>query len=410
MTMNLHLPGGPPAKTFGQRVRICFPILLLTLVFTHSAAAERAVPLILQTDGEVLDGFDLAEPLILRDTGAGEFAADSILTPQPQGQGTEGEPRELGSGHSDIAPDPADIRREPADPLDIFDEPDHPAFAGPDVGPGSGVQTQCIAEVPVRRYKNQAIQKIAFSGGWLQAFGSGGVSQGFLKASMTFAVPLSNPDDVFAITPSFRADRFQAPSGFDLPENVYDTGVELFYQKVFNPRLSFIGIFQPAIRSDFTTSDDALRLFGVAMLMWDCRPETLTMSLGAIYLGRADIGVLPIAGLTWTPHSRFRMDLKFPESRLSWRIAKDGSASETWSYLSAGFGGNTWAVTRQSGQTDLLSTRDLRCMIGVQQIVEGGGGWFAETGIAFARSIEYQNTGSDQSLDPGVLLQAGWAY
>ncbi len=47
--------------------------------------------------------------------------------------------------------------------------------------------------------------------------------------------------------------------------------------------------------------------------------------------------------------------------------------------------------------------------IGAEQIVDGGGGWFAEFGYAFARRIEFEN-GDEQDLSNGILLQAGWAY
>ena len=127
-------------------------------------------------------------------------------------------------------------------------------------------------------------------------------------------------------------------------------------------------------------------------------------------MGRADLPVLPAVGLSWTPRRTTRLDLRFPESRLSQRLFRDGDQSETWSYVSLGLGGNTWAVTRNSGLHDELSLRDIRLIVGVDHLIQGGGGWFAEFGYAFARRIEYEATDSEVPLSDGVLLQAGWRY
>ena len=146
------------------------------------------------------------------------------------------------------------------------------------------------------------------------------------------------------------------------------------------------------------------------MLNWDAKPNRLSVSMGVVYLGRADLPAVPAVGLKWTPRPEIKLDLRFPESRLSYRIEKNGGSSETWAYISGGIGGNTWAVTRASGMTDELSVRDLRLTLGIEKIVDGGGGWFAEFGYAFDRSIEYEITQTEVPLNDGILLRAGWKY
>ena len=288
-------------------------------------------------------------------------------------------------------------------------------------------------ELPVVRFKKQAIQKITVAGGWLVATEGNDLGSSYLETSISVGIPvglirkkLSSPDErsfgkepaetdagtpeILSISPAFRVDFIDAAQGIDVPTDLYETGVSFFYLKPINDRLSAMAIVRPSVRSDFTTSDNAFRLFGLGLLTWDCVPDKLSLSFGAVYLDRADLPLLPAVGVTWTPQTTMRMELQFPQSRLAWRLAKDGAASETWSYISAGIGGYTWAVTRADGRTDELSLGDIRLLLGLDHIVDGGGGLFAELGYALNRHIEYQSTLTKTNLSDGIVLQAGWRY
>jgi hypothetical protein len=267
-----------------------------------------------------------------------------------------------------------------------------------------------LTEIPVSRFKKQAIQNIVCSAGLLKATGSNDLSSRFIETSIGLGVPLGSFDNVLGVTPSFRADFIDAPQTMDVPAELFETGVNFFYRKPIHDRLSTMAILRPSVRSDFTTSDKAFRMFGLGLLNWDCQPDVLSLSFGAVYLDRTDLPLLPAIGLTWTPKPITKIDLRFPESRFAWRLSKNGSQNETWTYLTAGIGGNTWAVTRNSGQTDELSLRDVRLIFGVDHVTDGGGGWFAECGYAFNRRIEYEMTASEASLSDAVLLQGGWRY
>ena len=267
-----------------------------------------------------------------------------------------------------------------------------------------------VTEIPVSRFKKQAVQQIAFSTGWLEAAGSNDLSSRFIETSVGLGVPLGSFDNILGVTPSFRADFIDAAPTMDVPAELFETGVNFFYRKPIHDRLSAMAVLRPSIRSDFTTSDEAFRIFGLGLLNWDYKPDVLSLSFGAVYLDRADLPLLPAVGLTWTPNPTTKIDLRFPESKVAWRLDKNGGHNETWSYLTAGIGGNTWAVTRASGQTDELSLRDIRLIFGVDHVTDGGGGWFAEFGYAFNRRIEYESTATEVSLSDGILLQGGWRY
>ena len=261
---------------------------------------------------------------------------------------------------------------------------------------------------PLRQFKQQAVQKVAVETGTLISH-SGDLNVGYFETSVGLGVPLGSFDRILGVTPSFRVDWLSGDERADVPGELYEVGLQFFYRHKFNNRWSGMAIVRPSIRSDFTTDDNAFRVFGIALLTTQCVPDHLALSFGAVSLGRADLPVLPALGLNWTPTKRTRLDLRFPESRLAHRLARDGSLSETWCYASAGLGGNTWATTRASGRTDELSLRDIHLNIGLEKTLDGGGGWFVEGGYAFSRQLEFES-GQKTKLSDGILLRAGWAY
>lgn len=266
------------------------------------------------------------------------------------------------------------------------------------------------AELDLALFKKQALQSVGVSAGWMADSGGGGLSGSFLDASLGSGIPLGSFDNLVAVKPRVRIDWIDADPAIDIPSELYEFELQFFYRRPIRDRLTAMGIVSPSVRSDLTTSDNAFRVFALVLLNWEWIADRLTVSGGAVYLGRADLPVLPAIGLTWTPNRRSRLELRFPSSRFSYRFAKDGSRSEKWAYLTAGLGGNTWAVTRDSSLTDELSLRDFRLMWGIEKLVNGGGGWLAETGFAFARRLEYENDGTELELGDGFLLSAGWRY
>lgn len=266
------------------------------------------------------------------------------------------------------------------------------------------------SEAELSRFKKQALQSISVSSGWLADVGDDGLSSSFLEASIGSGIPLGSFDNILGVKPRFRVDWMDAQPTIDIPEELYQFELQFFYRRPIHERLSAMAIVSPSIRSDLTTSDDAFRVFALGLLNWECISDRLTVSAGAVYLGRADLPVLPAIGLTWTPTRKSKLDLRFPASKLSYRLNKDGRRSERWAYLSTGLGGNTWAVTRRDSTTDELSLRDLRITLGIEKLIDGGGGWFIEGGYAFSRRIEYERDESELQLDDAALLRGGWRY
>lgn len=265
-------------------------------------------------------------------------------------------------------------------------------------------------EEPLSKFKKQALQRAAIASGALLATRSNDLNSSFADASVTIGIPLGSMENPLAISPGFRIDWIDAPQSFGVPNELVDVGLELFHQRRINERWRFLGIVRPSYRSDFETTRTPVRIFGLGLFLWDTIPDRLTISLGSVYLGRPDLPPLPAAGLIWTPNNRRRLELQFPRTRWLARIARNGDQSETWINSTIGIGGNTWMIQNHLGQSEEMSLRDIRWTIGIQKTLAGGGGWFAETGLAMDRRLEFLTTESSRSLSNAVVFSAGWAY
>ena len=270
--------------------------------------------------------------------------------------------------------------------------------------------TEYDPEAPVPRFRKSWFQGLLLSGGWLDDGGSDGLGISHAEVQLRSGIPLGSLDNILAISPSFRVDTLRGPSVIDVPETLYETGINFFWKKDLSPRWSARVLVAPMVRSDFTTSDGALRIFGLGLLAWQCIPDELELSFGAVALGRDDIPVLPAVGLVWTPTPQWRVDAVFPRPRIAYRWDKDGARSETWLYLSGALGGNSWAVSRASGQIDELSLRDFRALVGMEHIRAGGQGYFVEAGWVFGRELEYARQDVSFEFDDCATIRAGVTF
>lgn len=266
------------------------------------------------------------------------------------------------------------------------------------------------AELPVPRFRKSWFQGLLLSSGWLSDTSEDGLGISHLDVQLRTGLPLGSLDNILAISPSFRVDTLSGPRGIDVPGALYETGVNFFWIKQLSPRWGARVSVAPMVRSDFTTSDGALRVFSLGLLIWKWVPEELELSFGVVSLGRDDIPVLPALGLVWTPSPLWKIEAIFPRPRIAYRLDKDGPRAETWVYFAGALGGNSWAVSRQSGETDQLSIRDFRAMLGVERVKAGGSGFFAETGWVFGRELEYEKQGVSLEFDQCLALQGGVTF
>lgn len=264
----------------------------------------------------------------------------------------------------------------------------------------------CADETPLQRFRQSAYQGASLAGGVISDGGSDALTISHYDVSARFAMPIDGMENVLLITPAFRQEFVDAPVGVDIPDSLYVTGVSLMWMKTLSERWKSTAIVAPSVRSDFQTSEDAFRIFGLGILTYRYTPD-LDLSFGAVYLDRDDIPLLPVLGLTWTPTPEWKFDINFPRPRISRRIDKCGAHSESWVYTGVGLGGNTWAVERADGSDDVLTLRDYQWIFGWEHLRSEGRGMFVEGGASFGRTLEYENTDEEVDFDDALFIRAG---
>ncbi|MEM9828620.1 MAG: hypothetical protein AAF958_18680 [Planctomycetota bacterium] len=272
------------------------------------------------------------------------------------------------------------------------------------------------AEAEVPAFRNQFFQGFQWDAGHLEDLGDreGGLDLSFQEARLSFGVPLGNLENILAVSPFFRTTHLNGPRTVDVPETLFDTGVALFNRKQWSPKWSTTLLVSPMVRSDFSTSEGAVRVFGLGLVNWQATPST-QYSLGVLHLDREDVGLLPAFGFVWQPTPTWRLDGMLPRPMISHRVWKQGSRGEAWASLGGSFGGNSWAVTRDSAdassrEIDQLTIRDFRILGQYEVRRPGRRGWRVQAGYAFGRSFEYEQSGVDRDLDDALFLEASLRF
>ncbi|QDU62489.1 hypothetical protein Pan216_33560 [Planctomycetes bacterium Pan216] len=247
-----------------------------------------------------------------------------------------------------------------------------------------------------------------------------GFSYGTMRTSTRLPLPIKVPGKgpPIMLSPKFSVATFDAPTGVDLPSDVYDISLGISLMRPIGQRWMLMLAVQPNLVTDFhNTSGDAWRVGGMAIGTLN-HSEQWKFSVGAIITGREDIPALPAVGAIWTPSPRFRADLIFPRPRLSYRILENGERAQ-WLFLSGGLGGGTWAFRESDGDNNVFSYRELRFTAGWESapggqnpspFASGGLRYFFEAGYVFDRRIEYDHTLPDFNADGGAVLSAGLRF
>ncbi len=281
------------------------------------------------------------------------------------------------------------------------------------LSPPSTADNSCGSEgcpAPLQRFRNGMLQGVTVIGGYLHDDGPESIAMSSMDLSATLAFPLGSFDNLLMVTPFFRADYLDASAVLDLPSELYETGARFFWKKKLNDRFGILGLVTPAVRTDFNNSEDALRIFGLGLLTWQIRPATLMLSGGLVHTGRDDFPILPAAGVLWTPDNNWKIDLQFPSPRISHRLSREGDCAETWGYLSGVFGGNTWSVQTASRGDTQLTLRDYRLMAGLEHVQTENRSLFAEFGLVFGRSIEFDEVELDADLSSTWTIRGGICF
>jgi Domain of unknown function (DUF6268) len=268
-----------------------------------------------------------------------------------------------------------------------------------------------LVETPVKRQR--AIYDSSVTSTWMAPIDGFSVSD--VDAKSTLLIPVLYQGAPLRLAMGFGTTFINTPAGFDVPNPLYGLQAELRWLIALRETWAVDlgaggGLFSDMNGSGFAGA----RLTGRAIFIKTIN-EHLKWSFGGLYVGRANLKAMPVAGLIYTPNDDVRIELLIPRSRIARRMFSAGTR-EHWFYAGVEvFGGNSWVIEQPGGVNNVVVYKDNRMIVGYETKAGGSqnGGTLAgriEVGYVFSRSFQI---GDDpHTLSPGgtILLRAGVSY
>jgi hypothetical protein len=257
------------------------------------------------------------------------------------------------------------------------------------------------------------LQQAIFTLTELPRLGTEGLGLLTLDTSLTIGMPAPTVNSPLLVTPGFGTtfiDEVSGPMDPGLPSQLYESWLQARWLAKIGDRFGVDLAVAPGWYSDFINdSAQAFRITGHGFGAWEAR-EDLRVVAGVIYLDRYDVNILPAGGLLWTPADDRRFELIFPRPRLAWRVKESDRAAQ-WLYLAGEFGGNQWAVRRDSGANDVVVYHDYRLLFGWERRpADLGVNWRLETGWVTGRLVEYYITDTADYRPSDTFLVRGGVW
>ena len=241
-------------------------------------------------------------------------------------------------------------------------------------------------------------QKAMFDAAWLPRFGENGFGMTDLQLQTVLGFPFPTRASPLLVSPAFGVHFLNGPAWLGLPPEVYDAYVDFRWLSHLTPQWGLNLAVTPGYFSDYREQNSgAVRITGHAIAAWTWTPTT-TLVLGASYLNRTDVPALPVCGIMWKPNEDAKVDLVFPQPKISHRIYWNGACNpqvQDWVYVGGELGGGTWGVERSDGVSrgPVLSRRPRLRRYRAQS--RPGRQFRLELGFVFARKIQFDNEGID---------------
>ena len=199
------------------------------------------------------------------------------------------------------------------------------------------------------------------------------------------------------------------PQALGIPSELYSVQIDTRWIQPLDEKYGFDVSVAPGWFSDFDAgSNNGFRVTGHGMATMYVSDE-LQVALGAMYLGRDDVKILPAGGLVWAIRPDTRLELVMPKPRVTHTLSSSDGVDRS---IYLGFelwGGNTWAVTRPDYSYDSLTYRDFRFVAGHEVRGKMVGG-VVEVGYAFGRKLEFRDDPATLRPDGTLLLRIGSTY
>ena len=212
------------------------------------------------------------------------------------------------------------------------------------------------------------------------------------------------------LRPTFASYWLNGPRQTDLPAQVSDAELEVTWMHRFNDRFRMHVSGTGGIYSDFNTSSDfeeALRVSGTGIGALEIHPD-LQVVLGVAYFNLGSVWMWPVAGIVYQPDDELRLELLFPEGRIS-AVVNETEVFTERVYVGARFFGRTWQIDRTNGMRERVTYSDWRIATGREIRYVYGITTFVEFGYAFDRELEYRS-GFGNSDPQGAAMFSGGIY
>ena len=202
----------------------------------------------------------------------------------------------------------------------------------------------------------------------------------------------------------------QAPIAQDLPSRAYSAFLQFDYNTPEQAQFGLDLNVSLGVYSDFdAVTSDAYRFKGLNTMRYRVAPDVV-FRLGAAYLDRVRVKLLPAIGFFWTPSNDARIDMFFPYPKISRRLPSIGN-SDVWAYVRGEYGGDSWAIRRASGLADQVDINDYRVVAGMDWTGARGSTGFFEVGYVFERELQYRSSPlSDVELDDTFMIRVGFVF
>ncbi len=200
-----------------------------------------------------------------------------------------------------------------------------------------------------------------------------------------------------------------APGPFGTPPQVYAASLGFGWQPHIAPQFwldleTSIGVY-----TDFEGfTADSVRIQGTGLGVLTLTP-TITLKLGATYLDRVDIKLLPAGGVVWTPNPQTRWDIYFPRPKLARYLTTIGN-TDIWFYLNGEYGGGSWTIG-EAAVDRRMDMNDIRVGGGLEWTHQFGLQGFVETAYVFDRELVFaHNELANRELTDTLMVRGGLAY
>ena len=258
------------------------------------------------------------------------------------------------------------------------------------------------------------MQQISFEHSWLYSeAGEDDLSINRSELSATFGIPVFyNPNTPLLLTPGFAFNWFEGPEtpaagGPDLPPRVFDAYLDAAWHPQFTDWVHADLGLRTGVWTDFhELNSQSLRVLGRALGVLSFSPQ-FDVLVGAWYLDRNRIKMLPAGGLHWRPNTVWDFYLVFPNPKIRRRSISIGS-SQWWLYFAAEYGGGRWTVERAGGVADDIDYNDVRVIYGLEWETQTQAHGHLEIAYVFDREIIFDDTPTPTlDLDDTFMIRAG---